>query len=229
MTRRADRSENFAPAIESDVQEEGIVMRSSARGLAVLVSTVLGAAAMCDARADEEPSVQEVGIADTVAAISPTDAPRLTRTDTSADAQPSAAGYRNEVTELSYRWWASSGRVDWGLGLGTLAYVARPNGSVPGLVGDGAVRSLANGTVFTMGLRVRTSDRSVVYADAAGVRGLGLDTGDAVVGRVGLEFKAAQSRWNVNYGGLGLRLAGDTRMTLRVRRGGLSVYMRSSF
>ena len=156
------------------------------------------------------------------------DPPRFTRTDPSAEPQRSLPGYRSEVTEFSYRWWASTGRADLGLGLGTLAYGARPTGSVPGLVGDSSLHAIATVTVLTMGLRLRTSANSTMFADASGVRGLGLDR-DAVVGKVGFEFKAAQSRWNISYGGLGMRFAGDTRMTLRVRRGGLAVYMNSSF
>ena len=88
---------------------------------------------------------------------------------------------------------------------------------------------LASGTVLTLGMRYRASEHSTLYADAAGVGPFGAEGGDAVVGKVGVEFKAAQSRWNIAYGGLGLRLGGDTRMTLRVRRGGLGVYMRSNF
>jgi hypothetical protein len=68
-----------------------------------------------------------------------------------------------------------------------------------------------------------------VFADAASWRGSGIDGGDAVAGKVGIEFKSAQSRFNIAYGGLGLKLAGDARMTLRMRRGGLGIYMRSTY
>ena len=50
-----------------------------------------------------------------------------------------------------------------------------------------------------------------------------------MVGKVGIEFKSAQSRWNIACGGLGLRVAADTRMTLRVRRGGVSNCVHRSF
>lgn len=157
------------------------------------------------------------------------DAPRLVRNESLAEAQRARAGYRNQTTELGYRWWKSSGRADLGLGLGMLTYDSRPTGSIPGLGAGGVSNVLASGTVMTVGMRYRTTPTSTLYADASGVRGRGFDGGEAVVGKVGIEFKAAQSRFNINYGGLGLRLAGDTRMTLRVKRGGLGIFMRSSF
>jgi hypothetical protein len=164
------------------------------------------------------------------------DAPRFIRSDSPGEARPSLPGYRSDVTEMSYRWWKSNGRADVGLGLGTLTYTSRPTGSVsgppplPGQAGDAGVASaMATGTVLTMGMRYRTSERSAVFADAASARGPGLEGTDGVVGKVGVEFKSAQSRLNIAYGGLGMRLAGDTRMTLRLRRGGLGVFMKHAF
>lgn len=157
------------------------------------------------------------------------DAPRLVRTEVQTEPQRGLPGYRNELIELSYRWWASRGRADLGVGLGTMAYEARPTGMIAGLAHDGATLPLASGTVLTLGMRYRTSEHSALFADAAGVHGLPIDRGDAMVGKVGIEFKSARSRWNIAYGGLGLRFAADTRMTLRVRRGGVSIYMHRSF
>jgi hypothetical protein len=208
-------------------------VRSSSRVITIafaglLFATVGGAAFAADdaldAGDDEAPprGLQPIG-------AGTNDAPRLMRSDLVLEPRRSLPGYRHEASELSYRWWASSGRADLGVGLGTLTYVVRPTGSVPGLAGDDGARAIAAGTVLTMGMRYRTSARSAVFADASGVRGAGFDSGDAVVGKVGLEFKAAQSRWNVSYGGLGFKLAGDARMTLRLRRGGFGIYMRSAF
>ena len=113
------------------------------------------------------------------------------------------------------------------MGLGTLEYVVRPTGSVPGL-GDNGATMLASASVLTLGMRYRTSASSAVFADAASWRGGGLN-GEGVVGKVGLEFKTAKSTLNLAYGGLGLALPGDARMLLRVRRGGLGIALRSSF
>jgi hypothetical protein len=155
-------------------------------------------------------------------------APRFTRSD-SPDAQPGAPGLRNDSSEVSYRWWASSGRADMGLGLGAVTLSSRPTGIVPGLVNAGGANVVASSTVLTLGMRYRTSPRSSVFADASSWRGNGIDVNDGVAGKVGLEFKSAQSRFNVAYGGLGMRLTGDSKMTVRLRRGGLGLFMRSEF
>ena len=198
-------------------------MCSTSRWNIGLLAIASAGAARADdewAEALDDAPVQVTGIAP----------PRLTRTDVTVEAPRSLPGYRSQLTELSYRWWASSGRADLGLGLGTVAYVALPVASLPGGLVDGASATvLGSGTVLTLGMRYRTSARSTLYADAAGIRGLRADGGDAVVGKVGVEFKAAQSSWNIGYGGLGVHLAGDTRMTLRLRKGGLAIAMRSSF
>lgn len=192
-------------------------MRSSCRCIALLFCFLHATAGSGAAFAD-----------DGTASPSRNDAPRFSRTDLPTEAQRSLPGYRNELTELSYRWWATAGRADVGLGLGTVAYVARPTGGVAGVPVDAVPFALASGTVLTFGMRYRTSGNSALYADAAGVRGPGFD-GDRVVGKLGIEFKAAQSRWSIGYGGLGLKLSGDTRMLLRVRKGGALLSMRASF
>ena len=200
-------------------------MRSSTSVLLL----ALGLCAAGAAVADDEAIGLAGGTRSSMPGAGSNDAPRLTRSETSVDVGRNLPGYRGESNELSYRWWKSSGRADLGLGLGALTYGTRPTGSVPGLGNTGVSNVLATGTVLTIGMRYRTSPTSAVYADASGVRGHGFDGGESVVGKVGIEFKAAQSRFNINYGGLGLRLAGDTRMTVRVKRGGLGVFMRSAF
>ncbi len=193
----------------------------------LLMAWMLGLAAVPTARADDEGSALAAAVAPLGAGSN--GAPRLVRNDDPVEPGRSAPGYRGETTELSYRWWVSKGHADLGLGLGALAYVARPTGSLPGLGPDGGTMLLASGSVLTLGMRYRTSARSSVFADAANWRGAGPGGGEALVGKVGLEFKTAKSRWNLAYGGLGLTLPGDARMTLRMRRGGLALYMHSSF
>ena len=157
------------------------------------------------------------------------DAPRFVRDDAVPEPLRTAPNFRGESTQVGYRWWLSRGRADLGLGLGTLAYSVRPVGSTTGVMPEAPANVIGSGTVLTLGMRYRTSDRSSFFADAASWRGAGIDGGDAVAGKVGIEFKSAQSRFNIAYGGLGLKLAGDARMTLRMRRGGLGIYMRSTF
>ena len=141
----------------------------------------------------------------------------------------SLPGYRTDLTELSFQRWATHGRAGVGVGVGSVMLVDRPTGLLPGRSGDAAALTTASGTMLMLVLRYRASEQSSIYADAAHVRGLAFDGDDRIVSKVGVEFKAAQSNWKIDYGGLGLRLAGDARMTLKLRRGGLAISMRRAF
>ena len=154
---------------------------------------------------------------------------RISRTDTPDLGLRSAPGTRTGLTELSAQRWLHSGRASVGVGAGSFSLVNRPNGILPGAFADGTTTPPGSGTMLMLGLRYRTSPQSSVYADSARVRGLGLDGEDQVVNKVGIEFKAAKSDWNIGYGGLGMRLAGDTRMSLKLRRGGLAIAMKREF
>lgn len=155
---------------------------------------------------------------------------RVERSDSADLAVRSAPGSRTGLTELSVQRWMHQGRASVGVGAGSVALVNRPNGMLAGNgMADGTGSAQASGTTLMLGLRYRTSPRSSLYADATRVQGLGLDGDERVVSKVGIEFKAAQSNWNVGYGGLGMRLAGDARMTLKLRRGGLMIGMKRAF
>ena len=154
---------------------------------------------------------------------------RISRTDATDLPLRSAPGTRTDLTELSAQRWLHSGRASVGVGAGSISLVNRPNGMLPGAFADGTATPQGSGTLLMLGLRYRTSPQSSVYADTARVRGLGLDGEDQVVSKVGIEFKAAKSDWNIGYGGLGMRLAGDARMTLKLRRGGVMVSMKREF
>lgn len=156
-------------------------------------------------------------------------APRFVRTDPVGPAQPSPPGLSGGATELQGRWWISRGPADLGMGLGTVSYGLRPTGSIPGLMTSSGSNVVASGTLLTLGMRYRTTDRSAIYADASDLHAPGIEGGDAVFGKVGFELKSAQSSVNISYGGLGLRFSGDTHMTVRVGRGGLGFVMGHSF
>ena len=197
--------------------------------VASFLMLILGAAASGMASAEGEASERLMGPGAAAVGGEGNDAPRIVRIDT-PQSQPTPPGYSGQATALDYRWWLSNGRADLGLGIGTFFYGLRPLDSAAprrGSVDAGSV--LGSATVLTLGMRYRTSEHSALFADASGWRSAAFRNGDALVGKVGLEFKAARSRWNIAYGGLGLRLSGDTGMTLRLRRGGLAVYMRSTF
>ena len=162
-------------------------------------------------------------------------APRHTRSDLEVatwrnlpDLQ-AAGDYRAEVSEITSRWWFSTGRTDLGFGVGSVALMARP---IQGASLDDAATAgiaLASSPALSVGIRRRTSSVSTVYADATRSRNIGLNGIDSYSGKVGVEWKSAESRWSVAYSGLGLRLSSESRMTVNLRRGGLGIYMRSQF
>ena len=57
-----------------------------------------------------------------------------------------------------------------------------------------------------------------------------LGSGSAVpaVSRVGIEYKPAQSQVFLNHG-LGFRLGGDDKLTMRLRKGSLGIYLKRNF
>jgi len=200
-------------------------MRTLPRHIAPIVMALCGGLGLGAAQAQQEP----VDARDDIVVREPA---RLTRTDTPNVSLQSLPGYRTDMTELSYRRWASSGRASVGVGVGTVTLTDRAMGG--GVGGVGALRDappvgVASGSVLMLGLHYRATESSSVYADASRVSGLGLNGDDQVVGKVGMEFKAARSQWGLAYGGLGFRMAGDARMTVKLRRGGVGLFMRSAF
>lgn len=178
------------------------------------------------ARADELPT--DWLVADAPARVAD-DAPRLIRTEVSPTPQRSAPGYRTEFSELSYRWWTRGEQARLGVGLGSVVQLSRPTGMLAGVADPAAAQWSGSATSLLLGVRFRTSERSVVYADASIGHSFGAAASDPVVGKVGLELKNARSRWDIAYGGLGLRFAGDSSMSLRLRRGGVAVNWRQTF
>lgn len=139
---------------------------------------------------------------------------------TSLEARP-----LTEVAGVSYRLWVSRGRADLGVGVGTLGYVvpAAPHADAPSALN-------ASAQTVTLGVRYRFTSRSAVYADASGVRGLGLDTGAGYVNtKLGVEWKPAKPRYGLEKGAFGMQLDSGYKLTLRPRRGGLALYLRGQF
>ncbi|MEO6410222.1 MAG: hypothetical protein ABIO45_15920 [Burkholderiaceae bacterium] len=158
-------------------------------------------------------------------------APRYIRTDPalpnlSTGPSPLGGAARTELSEISRRWWLSRERADIGVGVGTVAY------SLPG---SGTRRddeqSLRNAVpAVSVGLRYRSSPDSAVYADASSAPGLYGKGSDAYSAKLGIEWQGEpRSGWGFMQGGLGLRLDSGKIMTMRVKGGGLGVYLRSKF
>lgn len=195
------------------------------RCIASTLVAVCGGFAASTVQAQVQSGMQPDDGRDEIAVREP---PRLSRTDVPNLPVQSQPGSRTDLTELSYRRWASSGRASVGIGFGSITLTDRPVGTAP--LRDTAPTAIASGSVMMLGLHYRATDSSSFYADASRVSGLGGSGDDPqVVGKVGMEFKAARSQWNVAYGGLGFRMAGDARMTVKLRRGGVGLFMRSAF
>lgn len=159
----------------------------------------------------------------------PAPAPRVTfeRAPLAAGMPPALDRQGRELSEVagvSLRWWARHGRADVGVGVGTLGLVPRPDAAA-------GTALLDPRPTVTLGWRYRLTGESVVYADATGVRGLAGENGmpGIVNTKLGLEWKPATSRFGFEHRSFGVQLQSGYRMSLRVRGGGLGVYLRGQF
>jgi hypothetical protein len=131
-----------------------------------------------------------------------------------------------DLAGVSYRWWSRHGRSDVGVGVGTLGHVVMPT---PGLT-DSTPAIIGSTPTVTVGWRYRTSQTSSVFADASGARGLGLDNNNNYINtKVGAEWKASSSRLGFDRGNLGMQFDSGYRMTVRLRKSSVGVYLRGQF
>ena len=189
--------------------------------LAVATLCVLAAGAVNAQAIDDEP-----------AAVPPDNpSPRLTRVQVSADAallraNAAAAGASTQLVGVSYRWWVSHGRADVGVGIGTLGYRVTPFGALS----DDPRISTGAAPMVSVAWRYRVSDQSVLHADASSARGLAVNGGDGYFTKIGVEWKAKpESRWGLDGSSLGLQLDSGLQMSMRLKKGGVSFYLRSKF
>lgn len=136
-------------------------------------------------------------------------------------------GSRAETSSIDYRWWASSGRVALGLGVGTVTHsvIAPATGSEPErLTGQ------TGGPAVTVGWRLQLSDQSTLYADTSAAQGLGPNPAAAYyTTRGGVEWKTRKSRLGFDRGSVAMQLDSGYRLSLRTRRGGVALVLRGSF
>ena len=146
-----------------------------------------------------------------------------------AVALPQAGGrVPNDLAALTYRVWRSHGRADVGVGVGTLGYLVP---SADGPVGADAAQALVGAVpTVSMGLRFRVTDEHALFADA--YRARGPVVGALVAGygsKLGVEWRPAKSTLGLEHGALGMQLESGYRVSLKVRHGGPSLYLRSQF
>jgi hypothetical protein len=203
-------------------------LRTLAGGLALL-------ACLCAAVAQETPMPAGildhswlVGASDKAAAL-PSDEVTALRSRLQAPAVPLAsldARTANDPGSAVSRVWISRGRADVGVGIGMQRYL-EPSvdrlGNVPQAV-VGAVPAL------TVGVRYRVSDQHSVFAGAYGARGLATDpTIPLYAAKVGVEWQPSKSNLGLEQGAIGMHFDSGYKLSLKVRHGGPTLYVRGQF
>jgi hypothetical protein len=141
-----------------------------------------------------------------------------------AGPQDSAGRPITDMAGFGVRWWARHGRADFGVGVGTVAFVDPADGVGPPVAWRGALPT------FTLGWRYHVAPDAAVYADATGARGLAAAASPELYNtKVGVEWQPAKSRFGFEGRSLGIQLQSGYRMSLRARKGGLGVYFRGKF
>ena len=126
-----------------------------------------------------------------------------------------------ELSGGQYRWSASRRGFDVGV-----AVAAPPQDGHRFDVRSENALPAANLPSFTLGLR---RDAQVPSASTLVDRATGTARDASYVSKIGLEWKPAQSQVKFMREGLGFRLDGQDRMTVRLRKGVLGVYMQRKF
>lgn len=132
-----------------------------------------------------------------------------------------------EVGGAAFRFWVTRGGSHFGLGLGAVGY-APP---APDASAGGSLAPAYASSVLTLGWRYPLNDRSVLYADASGMRRLSADGVDRYSTKVGVQWKGRSSRLGMDRGSrsLGLQLDSNYRMALKLRRNGVMLSVRGEF
>jgi hypothetical protein len=131
-----------------------------------------------------------------------------------------------DVSKTDYRWSLGRGALDLGMRFEARDSALRlPEARFEGVTPGAPL--VADLPALSIGLR-SLSVRSEGAAGNLVERTLGSGGIETYVRKVGIEWKPAQSRLFLNRG-LGIRLDGDDRVTVRMRKGSLGLYMQSNF
>lgn len=125
---------------------------------------------------------------------------------------------------VSYRWWTNQGASNFGLGIGAV-------GSFVGYDIGGAPLLGSSSPLLMVGYRYQMNTRSVLFADASSVRRFDADTTDRYSTKVGVEWKARSNGLGLDGASRSLTFQLDSgyRMSLKVRRNGIGVYLKGQF
>jgi hypothetical protein len=133
---------------------------------------------------------------------------------------PSRWSANGEPSEAGYRWSLARGGLDVGLDFQRRVAAARS--------ADARVDSAAPPGTMLPALSFGVRNVSAPVPASLVDRTVGAATALPYVSRMGIEYKPAQSQVFLNQG-LGFRLAGDDRLTMRLRKGSLGIYMKRTF
>lgn len=152
----------------------------------------------------------------------------LLASDASADplesvAMADEAAARSYVADGSFRSALVRGRLDLGMKFDAPVRAVHP-GEAPI---DPVIAYQPPLPTLSLGLR-STPTGTAASAGTLFERATGAALRQAPERKVGLEWKAAQSRIFLNRG-LGIRLDGDDRVTMRLKRGSLGIFMQTTF
>ncbi|KQV91659.1 hypothetical protein [Rhizobacter sp. Root1221] len=126
---------------------------------------------------------------------------------------------------VTYRWWVTRGASNFGVGFGTFGYV------VPSPEAGGPQTLAYGSSVLMVGYRLQVNPRSTLFADAFGARRFDADTTDRISTKVGVEWKARSNKFGLDGASrsLAFQLDSGYRMSLKVRRNGIGVYVKGQF
>ncbi|MEO8310222.1 MAG: hypothetical protein ABI520_03530 [Caldimonas sp.] len=161
--------------------------------------------------------------ADTAAAGEPAAAlPALAEAGRVAAPAPVRWAAAGEVADGGYRVSLTRGALDLGMRFEQPVTGARPLDAHF----DGAAPAGTMLPALTFGLR--SVSAGPAPASSLLERALASETATPYVSKVGIEWKPAPSQVFLNQG-LGFRLGGDDKLTMRLRKGSLGIYMKRNF
>ncbi len=192
----------------------------------VAICSMPGHGEAAEALADAKPNVVLASVlAATPAYDTVTDA-RRDATTVERDALSTFTAMRwsssAEVSGGQYQWSASRGGLDIGMSFAMPAQ----DGRRVDLLSDNAGPLVPTLPSLSVGLRRGSEPPTASTLLDRSTESTG---GAAYASKIGLEWKPQQSRVNFLREGLGIRLDGDDRMTVRLRKGVLGIYMQRKF
>ena len=212
------------------VRGAGFALRAGAAWTGVL----LFCSPACAQNAETQGRVQTSELAAAVTAPTPTQSALVPEVSAErvrvipSEVAPSAPDGTpvSQVAAIDVRWWLLRGPASVRLGVGTLQLLH----PVTDALSPSTLEPLSLLPTVSVGMRVLMPGRSALYADASGAMGLSPDTTTGLVRtKVGLEWKPAKSRLGLEEGRIGIQFDSGYRVSFRVRRGGLGVYLRGQF